>query len=131
MQIRLHKNARTTPAIRAQIAASNTPGRLSRRPDDRIFLAYSNDNDGGRLSSQREARKAPAMAQLTVHAGSSQDMGLRFVDAFERVQAGQDVDERDVIFLSLDVMVTPKRLELLRHLADSGPTAYNHPGCDT
>ena len=51
------------------------------------------------------------MTQLTVHAGSSQDMGQRLVDAFERVQAGQDVDERDVTFLIArcdDVHAAPK-----------------------
>ena len=38
------------------------------------------------------------MTQLTVHAGSPQDMGLRFVDAVEFAQAGQEVDERHVTF---------------------------------
>jgi len=49
------------------------------------------------------------MTQLTVHAGSAQDMGRSLVDAFERAQAGQDVDERHVTFLSLDAMTSGMR----------------------
>ena len=59
------------------------------------------------------------MTKLHVHVGSPEDMGRRFVDAFKRGRAGQDVNERHVTFLSLQAMMaalTPKRLELLRHL---------------
>jgi len=59
------------------------------------------------------------MTKLNVHVGSPEDMGRRFVGAFKRARAGQDVDERHVTFLSLEAMMaalTPKRLELLRHL---------------
>jgi len=59
------------------------------------------------------------MTKLTVHTGDPAGMGRRFVDAFERAQTGQVVDERHVTFLSFDAMMaalSPKRLELLRHL---------------
>jgi predicted transcriptional regulator len=59
------------------------------------------------------------MTNLTVHVGSLEDMGRRFVDAFERARSGEDVNERNITFLSLKEMMsalTPKRLELLRYL---------------
>jgi predicted transcriptional regulator len=60
---------------------------------------------------------------MQVHVGSAKDMGKRFVSAWNRAVAGEDVDERHVTFLSLEEMLTalsPKRLELLRHLHRDG-----------
>jgi predicted transcriptional regulator len=59
------------------------------------------------------------MTKLMVHVGDAADMGRRFVEAFDRAQAGQSVDERHITFLSLEAMMaalSPKRLELLRFL---------------
>lgn len=59
------------------------------------------------------------MSKLTVHVGSARDMGRRFAAAFDRAAAGENFEERHVTFLSLEEMMaalTPKRLELLRHL---------------
>jgi predicted transcriptional regulator len=46
-------------------------------------------------------------------------MGKRFVSAWNRAVAGEEVDERHVTFLSLEEMLaalSPKRLEQQRHL---------------
>ncbi|AOK32309.1 MULTISPECIES: hypothetical protein [Burkholderia] len=59
------------------------------------------------------------MSKLNVRVGGARDMGRRFATAFERAAAGEDFEERRVTFLSLEEMMaalTPKRLELLRHL---------------
>jgi predicted transcriptional regulator len=59
------------------------------------------------------------MDKLNVHVGGLDDMGRRFVDAFKRAQAGKEVNERHITFLSLEEMMSalsPKRLELLRYL---------------
>jgi predicted transcriptional regulator len=59
------------------------------------------------------------MSKLTVHVGGARDMGRRFAAAFDRAAAGENFEERHVTFLSLEAMMaalTPKRLELLRHL---------------
>jgi predicted transcriptional regulator len=59
------------------------------------------------------------MSKMTVHVGSAQDAGKRFLSAWNRAQAGEKVDERHVTFLSLEEMLaalSPKRLEVLRHL---------------
>jgi hypothetical protein len=59
------------------------------------------------------------MSKLTVHVGGARDMGRRFAAAFNRAQAGENLEERHVTFLSLEEMLaalSPKRLEMLRHL---------------
>lgn len=59
------------------------------------------------------------MSTLRTHAGNARDMGNRFVRAFRRTQAGEQFEERNVTFLSLQDMmaaITPKRLEVLREL---------------
>ncbi|MDR1849731.1 MAG: hypothetical protein LBQ75_06810 [Zoogloeaceae bacterium] len=59
------------------------------------------------------------MSRITVHTGSARDMGRRFADAFARASRGEVFEERHITFLSLEAMMatlTPKRLELLRHL---------------
>ena len=68
------------------------------------------------------------MTKMNVHVDSLEDMGRRFVDAFRRAQEGEMVDERHVTFLTLEEMMsalTPKRLELLRHLHRNAATSIN------
>jgi predicted transcriptional regulator len=63
------------------------------------------------------------MTKMNVHVGSAQDMGKRFVSAWNRAVAGEEVNERHATFLSLEEMLaalSPKRLELLRHLHREG-----------
>jgi len=59
------------------------------------------------------------MSEVKLHVGDIADMGKRFIDAWNKLEAGQSVNERHLTFFSLDAMMaalTPKRLELLRHL---------------
>lgn len=54
---------------------------------------------------------------VKVHVGTLQDMGRRFVSAWHRLERGEKVRERHVMFPDLPSMLnalTPKRLELLR-----------------
>ena len=63
------------------------------------------------------------MNKLNVHVGSLRDMGDRFINAWNRAEAGDDVKERHVTFFTweeLTAALTPKRLELLRHLHREG-----------
>ncbi|BCG04592.1 hypothetical protein PPGU19_091600 (plasmid) [Paraburkholderia sp. PGU19] len=63
------------------------------------------------------------MSKLNVHVGGARDMGRRFAAAFNRAQAGENIEERHVTFLSLEEMLaalSPKRLEMLRHLHREG-----------
>ncbi|HEY4801526.1 MAG TPA: hypothetical protein VIH96_02800 [Paraburkholderia sp.] len=63
------------------------------------------------------------MRKLSVNVGSLRDMGDRFATAFKRAQAGENIEERNVTFLSWEALtstLTPKRLELLRHLHRQG-----------
>ncbi|MBL6929334.1 MAG: hypothetical protein ISR44_09195 [Rhodospirillales bacterium] len=59
------------------------------------------------------------MSKTKFHIGNIDDMGERFVDAWERAEAGDDVNERHVTFSSWEAMskaMSGKRLEMLRHL---------------
>ncbi len=60
------------------------------------------------------------MTELKVHVGGGAgDFGSRFVDAWHRAERGEPVDERHLSFESFETLarvLTPKRLELLRHL---------------
>ncbi len=61
---------------------------------------------------------------LAVHIGSLEDMGRRFADAWKSAEAGSDVPREHVTFLRLEsfmAAMSPKRLELMRHLRRSGP----------
>ncbi len=63
------------------------------------------------------------MSKVQVHAGTLTDMGARFAGAWHRAAAGKQVNETHVTFLALQSMLdtlTPKRLELLRHLHQHG-----------
>lgn len=58
--------------------------------------------------------------QVKVHVGETMDdVGDRFIDAWHRMERGEDVNERHVSFADWETMVrvlSPKRLELLRYV---------------
>lgn len=58
--------------------------------------------------------------KIAVHIGSLDDMGRRFIDAWKAADSGKDDGaEEHVTFLGLDsfmAAMSPKRLELMRHL---------------
>jgi predicted transcriptional regulator len=59
------------------------------------------------------------MSEVKLHVGEIDEMGKRFIDAWKRVEKGQQVEERHLSFFSLDSMMatlSPKRLEILKHL---------------
>jgi predicted transcriptional regulator len=63
------------------------------------------------------------MKKLSVNVGSLRDMGDRFAIAFNRAQAGENIEQRNVTFLSWEALTStlpPTRLELLRHLHRHG-----------
>lgn len=69
--------------------------------------------------SRTHGKKAQPAAKAQIHVGSLEDMGQRFVKAWQRAKAGEPVQETNVTFLSLDAMLStlsPRRLELLRHV---------------
>ena len=66
------------------------------------------------------------MSKVQVHVGSLEGMGRRFVDAWQRAERGKMVRETHVTFLDLAAMqatLTPRRLELLRHVRQHGATS--------
>lgn len=60
------------------------------------------------------------MADIKVHVGDTvDDMGRRFIDAWHRAERGERMNERHLSFDSFETLarvLTPKRMELLRHL---------------
>jgi len=57
--------------------------------------------------------------KVQIHVGTLEEMGERFVRAFERLEHGERVRERHLTFPDLESLLstlTPKRLELLRDL---------------
>jgi predicted transcriptional regulator len=57
--------------------------------------------------------------RVTVHVGTLENMGKRFVSAWHRLERGEKVHERNVTFPDLSSMLnalSPKRLELLRNV---------------
>lgn len=60
------------------------------------------------------------MSDMKIHVGDSlDDMGRRFVDAWRRAEAGDVATERHLSFDSFETLtrvLTPKRLQLLRHI---------------
>jgi predicted transcriptional regulator len=63
------------------------------------------------------------MSRLHVHVDGLRDMGRRFVDAWHRAEQGERFSETHVTFLDLESMqatLSPRRLELLRHLRRHG-----------
>ena len=62
--------------------------------------------------------------QLSVHIGPLADMGERFIAAWKALEAGKPVHADNVTFIDLASFMTamsPKRLELMRHLRREGP----------
>jgi predicted transcriptional regulator len=61
---------------------------------------------------------------MAVHIGSLEDMGRRFADAWKSAESGGDLPREHVTFLRLEgfmAAMSPKRLELMRHLRRNGP----------
>lgn len=57
--------------------------------------------------------------KVTVHVGTLEEMGQRFIDAWNRAERGEAVSENHVTFHDLPALLaalTPKRLDLLRHV---------------
>lgn len=57
--------------------------------------------------------------KINLHAGSLDEMGKRFVDAWQRLERGETVQETHLTFFNLEAMmstISPKRLALLRHV---------------
>ena len=69
------------------------------------------------------------MAELKVHVSdTAAEFGSRFVDAWRRVERGECVNERHLSFDSFETLarvLTPKRLELLRHLHRNPAASIN------
>lgn len=62
--------------------------------------------------------------KIAVHIGSLDDMGRRFVDAWKGAETGGELAKEHVTFLGLDsfmAAMSPKRLDLMRHLHRAGP----------
>jgi predicted transcriptional regulator len=56
---------------------------------------------------------------VRIHIDGAEDMGRRFVDAWRRAESGEAVDEAHLTFFDLESLLaalTPKRLQLLRHV---------------
>jgi predicted transcriptional regulator len=57
---------------------------------------------------------------IQVHVGETMEqVGARFVEAWHRMEQGEQVNEKHISFATWETMVrvlSPKRLELLRHL---------------
>jgi predicted transcriptional regulator len=61
---------------------------------------------------------------INAHIGTLDAMGTRFIDAWKATEAGRDVKRDNITFLSLEsfmAAMSPKRLELMRHLRRIGP----------
>ena len=60
------------------------------------------------------------MSELKIHVHDTlDDMGARFADAWRRAERGETVQERHLSFDSFETLartLTPRRLELLRHI---------------
>lgn len=56
---------------------------------------------------------------VQLHVGSVEEMGKRFVAAWQRLERGKPVKETHLTFFSFEAMMatlSPKRLELLKHV---------------
>jgi predicted transcriptional regulator len=61
---------------------------------------------------------------LSIHIGSIDDMGARFIQAWHSAERGKTSTQEHVTFLSLEAFITaisPKRLVLIQHLRKAGP----------
>jgi len=73
------------------------------------------------------------MSKVQVHVDSVGAMGRRFVDAWHRAAAGEDMRETHVTFLDLESMqatLSPRRLELLRHVRQHGAASVRGLAAD-
>jgi predicted transcriptional regulator len=62
--------------------------------------------------------------KIAVHIGTLDDMGRRFVEAWKEAEAGREVAGEHVTFLGFDsflAALSPKRIELIRHVRKVGP----------
>jgi predicted transcriptional regulator len=69
--------------------------------------------------------------QINAHIGTLEDMGSRFIDAWKAAEAGRPVVRDNITFLSLESFLStmsPKRLELMRHLRKNGPMSVRRLG---
>jgi len=56
---------------------------------------------------------------VSLHVGSIDEMGKRFIGAWHQLERGEKVDETHLTFFNLETMMStlsPKRLALLRHV---------------
>lgn len=61
--------------------------------------------------------------QVQLHVDTAHGMGQRFVEAWKRAEAGEELSETHVTFYDLDALLntlTAKRLELLRYVHQHG-----------
>ena len=61
--------------------------------------------------------------QVNIHIGTVEEMGARFVDAWQAAERGEAVARDHVTFLSLEAFVSamsPKRLALIQYLRTAG-----------
>ncbi|CAO3402962.1 hypothetical protein VH569_32705 [Azospirillum sp. 11R-A] len=69
------------------------------------------------------------MSDLQIHVGdSAEEFAGRFSDAWRRAERGEPVSERHLSFDSFETLaraLTPKRLELLRHLHRAPAASIN------
>ena len=59
-----------------------------------------------------------------MHVSSLEEMGQRFVGAWQAAQAGTPLQRDNVTFLGLEAFLaamSPRRLDLMRHLRRAGP----------
>ena len=57
--------------------------------------------------------------KVEVHIGTLEEMGQRFIDAWQRAERGEAVNESHITFHDLPALLaalTPKRLDLLRYV---------------
>ena len=69
--------------------------------------------------------------RINVHIGTLEDMGARFVAAWKAAEADHPVSRDNTTFLSLEAFMatmSPKRLELMRHLRRNGPMSVRRLG---
>jgi predicted transcriptional regulator len=63
---------------------------------------------------------------ITLHVGSLDNMGRRFVSAWKKAEAGETIDRENITFIDLPSLLSklsPKRLEVLKALKASGPSS--------
>jgi predicted transcriptional regulator len=63
-------------------------------------------------------------SRVHLHIDTLDAMGRRFVEAWKSAQAGRDIARDHVTFLNLEsfmAAMSPRRLELMRHLRREGP----------